>query len=174
MIECNEIWPPALIFLTEGLSARHWQLRPNMQALENQRGMEAIVPIKGLRKDKSWSSDLLIRIVLHRAHPPTLSSNRFLSVLPLPPPLQISRVPLALVSLLSQPLQQAALIMESPDILSRTIHTRSRIDQIISRVLGVPLKPREMRQTIPRAKIQVKRDGFIILKWPPHRKANWL
>jgi hypothetical protein len=97
-----------------------------------------------------------------------------LSDLPLPPPLQIRRVPLALISLLSQALQQAALIVESPDILSRTVHTRSRIDQIISRVLGVPLKPREMRQTIPRAKIQGKHDGFIILKWPQHRKANRL
>jgi hypothetical protein len=58
-----------------------------------------------------------------------------------------------LVSPLSQALQQAALIVESPDILSRTVHTRSRIDQIISRVPGVPLKSREMRQTIPRAKI---------------------
>jgi hypothetical protein len=71
----------------------------------------------------------------------------------LPPPQQISRVPLVLVSLLSQALQQSALIVESPDILSRTIHTRSRTDQIISRVQGVPLKAREMRRTIPRAKI---------------------
>jgi hypothetical protein len=97
-----------------------------------------------------------------------------LSVLLLPPPLQISRVPLALASLLSQALQQAALIVESPDILSRTVHTRSRINQIINRVLGVPLKPREMRQTIQRAKIQGKQDEFIILKWPQHRKVNRL
>ena len=97
-----------------------------------------------------------------------------LSDLPLPPPLQIRRVPLALISLLSQALQQAALIVESPDILSRTVHTRSRIDPIISRVPGVPLKPREMRQTIPQAKIQGKRDGSVILKWPQHRKADQL
>ena len=145
-----------------------------MQAPENQRGMEATGPIRGLRKDKSWSFGLLIRIILHRAHPPSLSSNHFLSVLPLPPPLQISRVPLALVSLLSQALQQAASTVESPDILSRTVHIQSRINQIISRILVVPLKPREMRQTIPRAKIQGKRDGSIILKWPQHRKANRL
>jgi hypothetical protein len=62
-------------------------------------------------------------------------------------------MPLVLVSPLSQALQQAALIVESPNILSRTVHTRSRIDQIISRVLGVPLKAREIRQTIPQAKI---------------------
>jgi hypothetical protein len=64
-----------------------------------------------------------------------------------------SRVPPVLVSLLSQALQQATLIVESPDILSRTVHTRSRTYQIISRVQGVPLKAREMRRTIPRAKI---------------------
>jgi hypothetical protein len=54
---------------------------------------------------------------------------------------------------LSQALQQATLIVESPDILSRTVHTRSRTDQIISRVLRVPLKAREMQRTIPWAKI---------------------
>jgi hypothetical protein len=64
------------------------------------------------------------------------------------PSLQISRVHLALVSPPSQALQHAALTMESPDILSRTVHIRSRIDQIISRVLGVLLKAREMQQTI--------------------------
>jgi hypothetical protein len=94
-----------------------------------------------------------IKIVLHHVHPPTPSNSRSLSILPLPPPQQISRVPLVLVSLPSQAPQQAALIVESPNILSRTIHTRSRTDQIISRVQGVPLKATEMRRTIPRAKI---------------------
>jgi hypothetical protein len=37
-----------------GLSARRWQLKPNMQAAENQRAMKAIGPIRGLRKDKCW------------------------------------------------------------------------------------------------------------------------
>jgi hypothetical protein len=46
--------------------------------------------------------------------------------------------------------------VESLDTLSRTVHIRSRIDQVISRVLGIPLKEREMRQTIPREKIQGK------------------
>jgi hypothetical protein len=90
------------------------------------------------------------------------------------PPLQISRVPLALISLLSQALQQAASTVESPSILLRIVHIQSRIDQIISRVPGVLLKPREMRPTIPRAEICGKQDGFIILKWPQHRKANRL
>jgi hypothetical protein len=145
-----------------------------MKAPKNQRGMDAIGPTRGLRKDKGWSSDLSIRIVLHRAHPPSLSSNQFLSVLPLPPPLQISRVPLALVSPLSQAHQQVASTVESSGILLKTIHTRSKIDQIINRVSGVLLKPREMWQTIPRTKIQGKWDGSIILKWPQHRKANRL
>jgi hypothetical protein len=131
--------------------------------------MEATGPTRGLKKDKGWSSDLSIRIVLHRAHPPSHSSNQFSSVLPLPPPLQISRVPLALVSLLFPARQQAASTVESPGILLRTVHTRGRINQIINRV---PVILREMRSTIPQAKIQGKRDGSIILKWPQHRKAN--
>jgi hypothetical protein len=56
------------------------------------------------------------------------------------PPQQISRVPLVLVSPPSQALQQAALIVESPDILSRTARIRSRTYQITNRVQGVPLK----------------------------------
>jgi hypothetical protein len=61
-------------------------------------------------------------------------------------------VPLALVSLPSPTLQLAVSTVESLDTLSRTVHIRSRIDQVISRVLGIPLKEREMRQTIPREK----------------------
>jgi hypothetical protein len=140
-----------------------------MQGPENQRGMEVTGPIRGLRKDKGWLSNLSIRIVLHRAHPPFLSSNQFSSVLPRPPPLQISRVPLALVSLLFPAHQPAASTVESPGILLRVVHTRGRINQIINRVPGVP---REMQQTVLRAKIQGKQDGSIILKWPQHRKAN--
>jgi hypothetical protein len=126
-------------------------------------------PNQGPEKRQGWSSDLSIRIVLHRAHPPSLSSNQFSSVLPLPPPLQISRVPLALVSLLFLAHQQAASTVESQGILLRTIHTRGRINQIINRVPGIP---REMRPTIPQAKIQGRRDGSIILKCPQHQKAN--
>jgi hypothetical protein len=63
-------------------------------------------------------------------------------------------VPLVLVSLPSQALQQATLTVESPDTLSRTVHTRSRIDQVISRVLGIPLKEREIRRTIPGQKYE--------------------
>jgi hypothetical protein len=95
----------------------------------------------------------LIKTVLHHAHPPIPLNNLSLSVLPLPPPQQISRVPLVLVSLHSRVCLPAALIVGSPDILSRTTHIRSRTDQIISRVQGVPLKAKEMRQTIQRTKI---------------------
>jgi hypothetical protein len=87
---------------------------------------------------------------------------------------QISRVPLALVSLLSQALQQAASTVESLSILLKIVHIQSKIDQIINRVPGVLLKAKEMQQTIPRGKIQGKWDGSIILKWPQHRKANRL
>jgi hypothetical protein len=54
MIECNERWPPALIFPTEGLSVLHWQLKLSMQARENQRVTEVTGPVRGLRKDKGW------------------------------------------------------------------------------------------------------------------------
>jgi hypothetical protein len=47
-------WPPASTSLTAGLSARRWQLKPNMQAQENQRAMEATDPTRDLRRDKCW------------------------------------------------------------------------------------------------------------------------
>jgi hypothetical protein len=169
MIECKERWPPASTLLMEGLSAQRWQLRLNLQDPENPRVMEATGPIRAPRKDKGWSSDLSIRIVLHRTHPPSHSRNQCLSVPPLPPLLQISWVPMALISLLFQAHQPAASTVESPGISLRTAHTRGRIKQIINRVLGAP---REMRQPIPRAGIQGKLDGFITLKWPQHRKVN--
>jgi hypothetical protein len=76
-----------------------------------------------------------------------------LSAPPLPPPQQLSQVPLVLISPPSQAPQQAALIVGSPGILSRTAHIQSRTDQIISRVQGVPPKARETRQIIHRTKI---------------------
>jgi hypothetical protein len=150
MIECKERWPPASTLLMEGLSAQRWQLKLNMQDPENPRGMEATGPIRVPRKDKGWLSDLSIRIVLRRAHPPSHSSDQCLSVLPLPPLLQISRVPLALVSLLFQARPPAASTVESPGTSLRTVHTRGRINQIISKAPGAP---REMRQPIPRVGI---------------------
>jgi hypothetical protein len=169
MIECKERWPLASTLLMEGLSARRWQSRLNMQVLKNPRGMEATGTIRAPRKGKGWLSDLSIRIVLHRAHPPSRSSNQCLSVIPLPPLLQISQVPLALVSLLFQAHPPAASTVESPSISLRTVHTRGRIKQIINKALEVP---REMRQPVPRARIQGKQDGFTTLKWSPQWKVN--
>jgi hypothetical protein len=34
----SEKWPPASIYLIAGLSARHWQSKPNMQAREKSKG----------------------------------------------------------------------------------------------------------------------------------------
>jgi hypothetical protein len=53
-----------------------------MHAPANQRELEATGPTRGLKRDKGWSSDLSIRIVPHHAHPPSLSSNQFSSILP--------------------------------------------------------------------------------------------
>jgi hypothetical protein len=44
--------------------------------------------------------------------------------------------------------------VESPDTSLRSVHIRSKIAQVISKVLGIFLKGREMRQPIPRARIQ--------------------
>jgi hypothetical protein len=54
MTGCSEKWPPASTYLIAGLSARLWQSKPNMQAKENRRAMEAIGPTSGLRRDKGW------------------------------------------------------------------------------------------------------------------------
>jgi hypothetical protein len=62
-------------------------------------------------------------------------------------------VPPVLVSSPSQAPQQAALIVGSPDILSRTAHIQSITDPIISRALGAQTKARETRQVIQRARI---------------------
>jgi hypothetical protein len=52
MTGCSEKWPRVSTSLTAGLSARRWQLKPNMQAQENKRVMEGTGPIRGLRKEK--------------------------------------------------------------------------------------------------------------------------
>jgi hypothetical protein len=54
MTDCSRKWPPASTFRIAGLSARRWQLKPNMQAQENPRAMEVTGPTSGLRKDKGW------------------------------------------------------------------------------------------------------------------------
>jgi hypothetical protein len=54
MIGYNEIWPPASISPTAGLSAQRWKLKLNMQAQARQTPMEVIGPTKGLKSDKGW------------------------------------------------------------------------------------------------------------------------
>jgi hypothetical protein len=174
MVECKERWPPASTLLTEGLSAQRWQLRLNMQDPENPRVMEVTGPIRAPRKGKGWSSDLSIQIALPHVHPHTHLSNRSLFAPPLPPLQQVSRVPLALVSLPSPALRLAVSTVESPDTSLRTVYIRSIIALVISKVMGILRKGREMRPPIPRARIQGKQDEYIILKWPQHRTANQL
>jgi hypothetical protein len=50
----NERWSPVLISPIAGLLAQHWQLKPSMQAQENQRALEVTGPTKGLKSDKGW------------------------------------------------------------------------------------------------------------------------
>jgi hypothetical protein len=54
MTDYNGKWPPASTSPTAGLSARRWQLKPNMQAQGSQRAWEVTGPIRGLRSDKGW------------------------------------------------------------------------------------------------------------------------
>jgi hypothetical protein len=122
MIGCSGKWPPASTSPTAGLSARHWKSKPSMQARASQRAMEVTSPTRGLRSDKGWSSDLLIKTVLHHVHPPTLLNNPSLAALPLPPPQQISRVPLVLVSLHFRVRLLVALIVGSLDTSLKTAH----------------------------------------------------
>jgi hypothetical protein len=61
------------------------------------------------------------------------------------PLLPISRVPLVLVSLLSLVLLLVVSTVESPDTLSRTVHTQRKIKPTSNRTLGTPTKERETR-----------------------------
>jgi hypothetical protein len=82
----------------------------------------------------------------------------------MPPLHQISRVPQALDSLPFPVPQQDVSIVGSLGILSRIALIQSRTSQIISKDLGIHLKPREILW----AKIQRRRDAYIIRKWPLH------
>jgi hypothetical protein len=48
----NEIWPPALISPTVGLSAQRSQLKLSIQAQGSRRDLEVTGPTKGLKSDK--------------------------------------------------------------------------------------------------------------------------
>jgi hypothetical protein len=105
--------------------------------------------------------------------PPSYPSSSLFSFVPiLPPLLPISRVPLVLVSLLSLVLLLVASIVESPDTLSRTVHTQSKIKPTSNRTLGTPTKERETRLVLKWARISRKQDEFIIPKWLQHRRVS--
>jgi hypothetical protein len=82
-------------------------------------------------------------------HPPSYPFKQQVFIRPATPPLQqVSRVPLALVSLPSPAPRLAVSTVENPDTSLRTVHIRSRIGQVISKVLGIPHKGREMWRLI--------------------------
>jgi hypothetical protein len=62
--------------------------------------------------------------------------------------------------------------VESPDISSRTAHTRSKIKPIFSRILGTPTKERGTQPIFQQARISRKLDEFIIHRWLQHRRAS--
>jgi hypothetical protein len=50
MTDCSGKWPHASTYLIAGLSARHWQSKPNMQDQENSRGYGGDRPNQGPEK----------------------------------------------------------------------------------------------------------------------------
>jgi hypothetical protein len=124
--------------------------------------------LRALRKGNCLLSGLLIRVVPQHAHPPFHLSNQYSSVPILPLQQQVSRVPLALDSLPFPVHRQDVSIMENLGILSRIALIRSKTSQTIHKDLGIHLKPKEILW----AKIQRRRDAYIIRKWPPHRMVN--
>ena len=125
-------------------------------------------PTQGPEKGNSLLSGLLIRVVHQRAHPLFHLSNQYSSVPTLPLQQQVNRVPLALNSLLFPVRRQDVLIVENLGILSRIALIRSKTSQTLHKDLGIHLKPREILW----AKIQRRRDAYIIRKWPLRRMVN--
>jgi hypothetical protein len=83
------------------------------------------------------------------SRPPSFPFKQPVFIRPNAAPLQqVSRVPLALVSLPFPVRQQAASIAENLGTLLRIAPTRSRITQTINKVLGILLKLREMQARI--------------------------
>ncbi len=110
----------------------------------------------------------------HLAHPPTHSNSMSSFTLPLPPLLQVSRVPLVLVSPPSLVPQLATSIVGSLDILSRTAHIRGRTNPTINKTQGTQIKARETWQIIQRARILRRLGEYITLKWPLHQRESRL
>ena len=168
MIGCKGRWLLASTLPMEGLSTQRWQSNLNMQVLERSRGVEETGLLRALKRGNGLLSDLLIRVVLQHVHPPSHLNSPYSSVPILPLQQQVSRVPLALDSLLFPVHRQDVLIVENLGILSRIALIRSKTSQTIHKDLGIHLKPREILW----AKIQRRRDTYIIRKWPLHRMVN--
>jgi hypothetical protein len=91
--------------------------------------------------------------VLHLVHPPTPLNSLYSSALLLPPPQQLSRVPLVLVSLHSRVHLLVVSIMGSLDISSKTARIRRGTTPIINRTWEVPAKASETRQIMQQVRI---------------------
>jgi hypothetical protein len=156
MTGCKEKWLLALTLPTEGLSAQHWQSNPNMQVLERSRGVEETGLLRALKRGNSLLSDLLIRVVLQHVHPPSHLNSQYSSIPTLPLQQQVSRVPLALDSLLFPVHRQDVSIVENLGILSRIALIQSKTSQTTHKDMGIHLKPREILW----AKIQRTRDTY--------------
>jgi hypothetical protein len=125
-------------------------------------------PTQGPKKGNGLLSGLLIRVVHQHVHPLFHLNSQYSSVPILPLQQQVSRVPLALDSLPFPVHRQDASIVENLGILSRIALIRSQTSQTIHKDLGIHLKLREILW----AKIQRKRDAYIIRKWPLHQTVN--
>jgi hypothetical protein len=100
--------------------------------------------------------------------PSSLLSSQYLFVPIMPLLHQVSRVPQALDSLPFPVHQRDASIVGSLGILSKIALIQSRTSQTIHKDLGIHLKSREILW----AKIQRRRDAYIIRKWPLHRTVS--
>jgi hypothetical protein len=140
--------------------------------MENQRGLE----VKGSNQGPEKRTRLVIRPFNQNRSsscPPSYPFKQPVFFVPLLSLLlPISRVPLVLISLLSQILPLVASTVESPDTLSRTAYTRSKIKPISNRTLGTPTKEREIRLILQRARTSRKQDKFIIPRWLQHRRVS--
>jgi hypothetical protein len=54
MTDFNRKWRHVWISPTVGMSVLHWQWKPKMSGMENQRGFEVKGQIKGLRREPGW------------------------------------------------------------------------------------------------------------------------
>jgi hypothetical protein len=168
MTGCSERWPHVLISRMERLLVQPYLWKQNTQVLGRIRDLVVRGLIRARRRGNGSSSGLLAKTTLFLVHQHSLSNNPLLFAPTIPPLPQISRVPRALDSLPCPALQLGVSTAASRDILSKTAHTPSKINPMLSKELGSLLSPREMLWgEIPR-----KRGVYTTLKWPLHRKES--